>query len=325
MSLPKAEVIRTNQGTFADYISIARLDHSIKHVFIIPGCVLAFILRGVHTDRLFLNVIFGFIAAFSIASANYVINEWFDRESDKHHPTKRNRSAVQRVLRGDIVCIEWLAFLVVGISSAYAVGVSALVTATVFALQGIVYNVPGIRSKDRAYLDVISESINNPLRLLLGWSMVDAATLPPSSVILGYWFGGAFLMTAKRLSEYREIVASHGRELLTRYRASFKGYDDISLTVASFIYALLSSFLFAIFFVKYRIEYILLMPIVICLLGYYFYIALRAGSSAQKPEKLFQDKTLMLLVLTLVIVFILTTFTNFPILNGLTEQRFITI
>lgn len=101
--------------------------------------------------------------------------------------------------------------------------------ACVFALQGVVYNVPPLRAKDKPYLDVISESINNPLRLMIGWAMVDPTTLPPSSIILCYWFGGAFLMAAKRLSEYREIAASHGRDLLARYRASFAAYSEIAL------------------------------------------------------------------------------------------------
>ena len=80
--------------------------------------------------------------------------------------------------------------------------------ATVFVLQGILYNVAPLRTKDVPFLDVISESINNPLRLIIGWVMIDPTTLPPGSLILMYWSGGAFLMAAKRLSEFREIGAA---------------------------------------------------------------------------------------------------------------------
>ena len=34
--------------------------------------------------------------------------------------------------------------------------------------MGIIYNVKPIRSKDIVFIDVLSESVNNPLRFLLG-------------------------------------------------------------------------------------------------------------------------------------------------------------
>ena len=202
---------------------------------------------------------------------------------------------------------------------------STFVVACLFALQGIIYNVPPLRLKDKPFLDVISESVNNPLRLVIGWAIVDPTTLPPGSVILCYWAGGAFLMAAKRLSEYRQIVASHGDELLVRYRASFAGYTDVSLTVSCLLYAMLSNFFLAVFLLKYRIEYILVMPVIMTLFGHYLAISMQADSSAQKPEKLFRERGLMAIVALLVCVFTLTTFLDMPLLASLTQQRYITL
>jgi len=312
-------------GSLADYVAIMRLDHSTKHIFIVPGMILAYLLRGLQNDFLVKSVVLGFVTAICIASANYTINEWLDRDFDKYHPRKSQRSAVQKDLRGSLVLLEWLALLTVGLVCAWLANATMFLVASVFAIQGVVYNVPPLRTKNKAYLDVISESINNPLRLMIGWAMIDAATLPPSSIILTYWSGGAFLMAAKRLSEYREIVASHGKDLLERYRASFAGYSEASLTASCFLYALLSVFFLAIFLIKYRVEYILAVPFVIALFAYYIILSMQPESSAQKPERLFQERGLILLVAMLTVAFILLSFIDLPLLAVLTSQQFIAI
>ena len=132
-------------------------------------------------------------------------------------------------------------------------------------------------------------------------------------------------MGAKRLSEYREITASHGAELLVRYRASFARYSEQSLNASCLVYALLSIFFLAIFLIKYRVEYITVVPIIIALFGHYTALSMAAGSAAQSPEKLFRERGLVVLVILLVVSFLVATTIDMPLLSIVTEQRFISL
>ncbi|CUX82850.1 MAG: UbiA prenyltransferase [Roseibaca calidilacus] len=247
-----------------DYLRLARFDHSTKHMFILPGIALALLLRGDQGEPL-LNIPLGFLAAICAASANYVINEWLDRDFDRHHPEKSERAAVQVSLDIRLVYAWYGTLALAAVALGFAIHGGFGVTILCFLAAGLVYNVPPLRSKDRPYLDVVSESVNNPLRLMLGWAMIDPVTLPPVSVLLSFWFGGAFLMNTKRLAEFRDIVADLGQARLALYRKSFAHYTEARLSVANLTYALLCVMFLAVFVAKYRIEYVLLFPIVVYL------------------------------------------------------------
>ena len=278
-----------------DYLQMARLDHMTKHVFIVPGIVLALVLRGMPDRWPLAAIVLGLASAVCIASANYIINEWLDRDFDAFHPDKSKRPAVTTAMSPLVVYAMYALASTAGIGLGYLVGPLFLLVSLLFWLSGVIYNVRPLRTKDRAYLDVLSESINNPIRMMLGWAMIDEFTIAPSSALLAFWMGGAFLMGAKRLSEYREIAAGPGVDVLHRYRRSFQFYTQESLMVSCFAYGLLATFLMGVFLIKYRIEYVLCLPFIVLLFAHYLALSMRAGSVAQKPEKLFREPRLMLI------------------------------
>lgn len=320
--MPVSATMERRSARFRDYLSLARFDHISKHVFVIPGLILAYALREPSLLDAPQRLVIGFAVAIAIASANYVINEWLDREFDAHHPSKHHRKAVSLQLSPALVYLEYAIFAATGLLLAAFMGQSFFVCALVFLASGVVYNVQPLRSKDRPFLDVISESINNPIRLTLGWLMMDPTSMPPISLLLAYWTGGAFLMGSKRLSEYRDITAIVGIETLTRYRKSFAGYTAESLIVSCLTYAMLSSFFLGVFLIKYRVEYVLAFPFITGLFGCYLWLSMLPDSIAQRPERMFRSRRLMTMLAVNVCVLLVVTFIDVPRLTTLTNRSF---
>ena len=318
-----AAALEAPAATARDYLALARVDHWVKHVFIVPGIVLACVLLERSPLDSLAAIGLGFASACLVASANYVLNEWLDAERDRHHPVKSSRPAVAKRLSPAVVWVEYFGLSAAGLGLAAAVSPLFLAIAALFFLSGLVYNVPPLRTKEAAYLDVISESFNNPLRLTLGWAMIDSTSLPPGSLMLAFWAGGGFLMALKRMAEYRSADAAGTLESLARYRRSFAVYSERSLLLSAFLYALFAAFALAVFLVKYRIEYLLSMPLFALLFVVYLRVGLKRDSSAQTPEKLFREGGLIGVVLLLVVALVVLTFVDLPFLDRLTDPHYI--
>lgn len=277
------------------YIRIARPDHWFKNVFILPGILLAFYFRpDLVAPDAFLEILAGFVCACLIASSNYVLNEILDAPTDALHPYKRARPIPSGQVKIGAAWLLWIVLAAAGIFAAFMINVPFGLAGFFLWIMGLLYNVPPMRLKDWPCADVLSEALNNPIRLALGWFSTGLLAPPPLSMIIAYWMFGAFLMAVKRLAEFRELA---DQKVAAGYRRSFGWYNDERLLVGIIFYAAFFGMTAGIFIIRYRIELVLATPLVAACLAYYLHIGFRPHSAAQHPENLFSEKKLVLLVL----------------------------
>ncbi len=277
------------------YLQIARFDHWMKNVFVLPGVCLA-----IYFSRLTLSwpmlgqIVLSLIAAGLIASSNYVINEILDAPQDKCHPEKMNRPIPSGHVYIPLAWFEWALLAVAGLLLGFAINTGIGFSALALWVMGLIYNVRPLRFKELPYLDVLTESVNNPIRLAMGWYATSLGSAPPLSVVMAYWMFGSFLMAVKRLAEYRMIADP---ERATRYRNSFAYYNDERLLVSIMFYACLFSLTSGVFIARYRIELALATPLVALCMAYYIHIGFKPNSAVQHPERLFTEPKLMIMVI----------------------------
>ncbi|HVU46505.1 MAG TPA: UbiA family prenyltransferase [Terracidiphilus sp.] len=291
------------------HASLLRLDHSVKQIFVLPGIVIAASLTDAPLDRgLLVRTLLGLTAVMAAASSNYVLNELLDAPFDRLHPTKRLRPAASRTVSIPLAYAQWLIVGAIGFVVALEVSMPLFFSVLSLWVMGCFYNIPPIRTKDVPYLDVLSESVNNPIRLCVGWYVVTATVIPPASLLVAYWMLGAYFMALKRFSEYRQI----GRDSAVKYRRSFELYNEQSLLTSVLFYGSTAMLFFGAFIMRYRMEMVFAFPFIALLMASYFKLSFVEDSPVQNPEKLYREPRIMALLVICCLVLIAMLYIDLP-------------
>ncbi len=281
--------------TLLEYLKICRIDHWLKNIFIVFGHAVALVLYyGLEPPGDFVpNALLSLLPVCLVASAYYILNEILDAPFDALHPTKKLRGIPAGKVKVPVLWGIMVGLLVAGFGLAWWLFPNHLYFACLAVLMcfALLYNVPPVRLKDKAFLDVISESINNPLRLLLGWYAVipaDESAAPPLSIIMAWWLFGALLMTGKRYSEFRFI----GDDSLSgKYRKSFRVYNEGRLIMAMICYACMFCFCTGIAMAVYEPlrNLVIVFPMIMLAILAYFRHAMKEESARLEPEQLLRN------------------------------------
>ncbi|MCZ6800593.1 MAG: UbiA prenyltransferase family protein [Nitrospirae bacterium] len=316
-----SDVPYASRATLWGHVQIARVDHWFKNVFIFPGVVVAIGMNPflLSSPELPIRLFLGLIAVCLVASSNYVLNEVSDAPHDRQHPTKCKRPVPSGRVNIRLAYVQWLLLMVVGMGIALQVSFPFAVTMLVLWIMGCIYNIPPVRSKDLPYVDVLSEAVNNPLRLLAGWYIAGSLFIPPASLLLSYWMIGCYFMGMKRFAEYRHL---DDPVRAAAYRKSFSFYTEPRLLVSVMFYGSAAMLFFGSFLVRYRFELILSFPMLALVMATYLSLAFKEDSAVQRPEGLYREPMLMAAVFGSTIFMAILMFTDIPLLYQVFSPTF---
>jgi len=316
VAVPQSLFLRSPaRPSLAGHIQIARLDHWVKNVFVLPGIVVPLAMEpGSLSAGLAWRILWGLISVSLVTSSNYVINEVMDAPFDSQHPIKSSRPVPSGRVSVPVALVEWVGLMAAGL--AFASLVSPFFVATMIALwlMGCAYNLPPLRTKDIPYLDVLSEAVNNPIRMLAGWFISGTVLIPSTSLLLSYWMVGCYFMALKRYAEYRDLG---NPTLAAAYRKSFGYYTQERLLSSVIFYSSAAMLFFGAFLMRYRLELLLAAPFIALVMAVYLNLSFKPDSAVQRPEGLYREPVLMLSVAACLCVMMALFFVDIPQLHTL--------
>lgn len=173
-------------------------------VFIAPAAASVIVARGpdgleFHLQPLLWSIL-AFVSFSMVASATYLINDSVDVESDRLHPTKRNRPIAAGIVPVSVAVAAAVVLFVGGLGLALSRNWEFCLVVAIYAVQTTLYS---FWLKNEPVLDVVALSGGFILRLLGGAYAVG--------VEVSKWFfiiscsGALFIAVGKRLAEKREL------------------------------------------------------------------------------------------------------------------------
>ncbi|OGO92815.1 MAG: hypothetical protein A3F10_04790 [Coxiella sp. RIFCSPHIGHO2_12_FULL_42_15] len=300
-----SRLANTRNFNLRHYIHVARFVRWPLNLFLIPGFVLAIVVSKQYTQLYNPIIILAVISLCFSAFANYTINEFLDAKFDALHPEKKFRPGAQGLLQLPYIVAQYLLFIIVSLTLAWMVNPRFALWIGIFQMMGICYNVNPIRTKDKPYLDILSESVNHPLRFICGWTVLSNVTFPPIPLLIACWMAGAFLMTIKRYAEYRHI---NNAKIIQQYRASFKYYNENKLLVLAAFFSLTSTLFLGGYFMQSHFFLLYTFPFYAVLFAWYTYIGMMKNSPAQHPEDLYKRQPYFVYYVAFLTIFTLILF-----------------
>ena len=195
------------------YIQLLRPHQYLKNIFILFPLFFAMKFLDLHL----LGRVSIVTACFClVASAIYILNDYFDIEADRNHPTKKDRPMASGAVPVAHGLTMMVILLIIGCTGIFFVSKSALILTLVYVVNNLFYS---FKLKHIPILDITLLSIGFVLRLYIG-SAAGEGQVPLSMwIILITFLLALFLALAKRRDDV--LLNQEGKKV----RKSIDGYN----------------------------------------------------------------------------------------------------
>lgn len=195
------------------YIKLLRPHQYVKNGFIFAPAFFAFRFLDIDLMLRLLGTTLGFCL---VASAIYILNDYFDREADRQHPTKKDRPLASGAVPVSSALILMLVLLAVGGGLIAFISTGALILTGVYLANNLLYS---YRLKHTPILDIAMIALGFVLRLYVGEATGDGKTPLSMWIVLITFLLALFLALAKRRDDV--LLSMDGQKV----RKAIDGYN----------------------------------------------------------------------------------------------------
>jgi decaprenyl-phosphate phosphoribosyltransferase len=268
-------------------VKLARPKQWMKNVLVVaaPGAA------GVLTEGEALkDTAIAFVCFCLVASSTYYVNDALDADSDRLHPTKRNRPVASGAVSVRAAFIGGVVLAAAGIALSFVARPQLAIVLGAYLALTFAYST---WLKHEAVLDLAAVAAGFVLRAIAGGVAVGVEISPWFLIVAGA--GSFFMVTGKRHAELLELgdEAADVRPSLEMYSTSFLGYvRAVTSSVAILAYCLWA------FEVSGRVGdtswfEVSIIPFVLAILRYA--LLLEQGRGGAPEELVIGDRTLLAL------------------------------
>lgn len=168
-----------------------------------------------------LHAVLAFLCFCAAASATYLINDISDVESDRRHPTKRERPIAAGIVPVAFAVALAVVLLILGVGGAFLIRRDFGLTILAYLALTTTYT---LWLKHMAVLDIISVAAGFVLRAIGGATATDVPISEWFFIVTS--FGALFMVAGKRQGEQSDLgdAAAEVRPVLALYSPGFLTY-----------------------------------------------------------------------------------------------------